>query len=85
MKIFNAMRRMNSKLGLWSLNTADYTGRPAFEIENIVLWGARPGPIILMHTGMSETVKALPKIIEGMKKRGYEFVRLEDLWNGGRT
>lgn len=85
MKIFNAMRRMNSKLGLWSLNTADYTGRPAYEIENIVLWGARPGTIILMHSGMPETVKALPKIIEGMKKRGYEFVRLEDLWNGGRT
>ncbi len=85
MKIFNAMRRMNLRLGLWSLNTADYTGRPKDEIVRLVLGSARPGTIILMHSGMPNTVEALPEIIEGLQKRGYTFVRLEDLWNGGRT
>ena len=85
LRIFNAMRRANLRLGLWSLNTADYTGRPKEEIVNLVLGSTRPGTIILMHSGMPHTVEALPEIIEGLTKRGYTFVRLEDLWNGGRT
>ena len=85
MKIFNAMRRMNLRLGLWSLNTADYTGRPAEEITRLVLSSARPGVVVLMHSGTPNTVEALPKIIATLKARGYTFVRLEDLWNGGRT
>lgn len=84
-KIFNAMRRMNLKLGLWSLNTADYTGRPTSEIVNLVLGSVRPGTVILMHSGVPNTVEALPIIIEALTKRGYTFVRLEDLQNGGRT
>ena len=69
MNIFNAMRRMNKKLGLWSLNTADYTGRP---------------DVILMHSGMPNTVEALPRIIERVKERGFTFVRLEELYSRGR-
>ena len=84
MKIFNAMRRMNLRMGLWSLNTADYTGRPSEEIVRLVLSSVTPGTIILMHSGMENTVEALPAIIEGLKARGYTFVRLNDLWNKGR-
>ena len=83
MKIFNAMRRMNLKLGLWSLNTADYTGRPAEEIERLVLSSVKAGDIILMHSGTPNTVEALPKIIEGLKARGFHFVRLEELQTFG--
>ncbi len=85
MKIFNAMRRMNLRLGLWSLNTGDYTGRPKEEIVRLVLSSIRPGTVILMHSGMPNTVEALPEIIEGLEARGYTFVRLNDLWNRGRT
>ena len=85
MRIFNAMRRSNHRLGLWSLNTADYTGRPKEEIVRLVLGSARPGTVVLMHSGMPNTVDALPEIIEGLHRRGYTFVRLEDMWNGGRT
>lgn len=84
MKIFNAMRRMNLKLGLWSLNTADYTGRPAEEIVRLVLSSVKPGDIILMHSGTPNTVEALPKIIEELKARGFHFVRLEELQTFGR-
>lgn len=83
-KIFNAMRRMNLKLGLWSVNTADYTGRPADEIINLVLKSVKPGDVILMHSGVENTVKALPEIIKGLKERDYDFIRLDDLWNCGR-
>lgn len=84
MNIFNALRRMNLRLGLWSINTADYTGRPADEIVRLTLSMARPGAIVLMHSGVPNTVEALPRIIEGLKERGYTFVRLNDLWNAGK-
>ena len=84
MKIFNAMRRMNKKLGLWSLNTADYTGRPKEEIVRLVLSSVRAGDVILMHSGTPNTVEALPEIIEKLKQRGFNFVRLEELYSRGK-
>ena len=85
MEIFNAMRRMNLKLGLWSLNTADYTGRPAEEIYNLIAGSVRNGDIILMHSGTPNTVEALPRIIRELHRRGFTIIRLEDMWNEGRT
>ncbi|MDR1875691.1 MAG: polysaccharide deacetylase family protein [Synergistaceae bacterium] len=81
--IFDAMRRMNMKLGLWSVNTADYTGRSAQAIASQVLGDARPGAIILMHSGVPATVEALPEIVTALRGRGYRFVTLQELWDGG--
>ena len=36
LKVFNAMRRMNLRLGLWNVNTADYTGKPSQDIVRLV-------------------------------------------------
>ena len=85
LKIFNAMRRMGLRLGLWSLNSADYTGRPTEEIVRLVTRSIKPGTVVLMHSGVPNTVEALPQIIHDLRAKGYRFVRLEDLWNGGRT
>ena len=85
LKIFNAMRRMGLRLGLWSLNSADYTGRPTEEIVRLVTRSVKPGTVVLMHSGVPNTVTALPQIIRELHAKGYRFVRLEDLWNGGRT
>jgi len=81
--VFHAMRRMNMRLGLWSVNTADYTGRPAYEIVNLVVRSARPGSIILMHSGVPATIEALPAIAAGLRERGFRFVTLREMYNGG--
>jgi peptidoglycan/xylan/chitin deacetylase (PgdA/CDA1 family) len=81
--IFDAMRRMDMKLGLWSLNTADYTGKSAQSIASQVLEDARPGIVVLMHSGIPATVEALPAIVTGLRRRGYRFVTLQELWDGG--
>ncbi len=85
LKVFNAMRRKGLKLGLWSLNSADYTGRPAEEIVRLVTHSVKPGTVVLMHSGVPNTVTALPEIIQNLLMQGFRFVRLEDMWNGGRT
>ena len=71
------------RLGLWSVNTGDYTRRPAHEIVNLVVRSARPGSIILMHSGVPETVEALPAIAKGLRERGFRFVTLREMYNGG--
>jgi peptidoglycan/xylan/chitin deacetylase (PgdA/CDA1 family) len=83
LKVFYAMRRMKMRMGLWSVNTADYTGIPAHKITNAVVRMARPGAVVLMHSGVPETVSALPAIVTTLRQRGYRFVTLQDLWNGG--
>ena len=84
LKIFYAMRRMNMRLGLWRVNTADYyDGKSASEIVDSVMKLTRPGAIILMHSGVPATVEALPAIAAGLRERGYTFVTLRDMCNGG--
>jgi peptidoglycan/xylan/chitin deacetylase (PgdA/CDA1 family) len=83
LKVFYAMRRMKMRMGLWSVNTADYTGIPASRITNAAVKMARPGAVILMHSGVPETVAALPAIVTTLRRQGYRFVTLQDLWNGG--
>ncbi len=47
-----------------------------------ILGLARNGAIILMHDGggdRSQTVAALPFIIEGLQQRGFQFVTLQQI------
>ncbi|GHS90595.1 hypothetical protein AGMMS49957_16930 [Synergistales bacterium] len=83
LKIFYGLRRMNMKLGLWSVNSADYTGKSAERVAADVLKNIRPGAIILMHSGVPATVEALPEIVGTLRARGYRFVTLQELWDGG--
>ena len=39
----------------------------------------RNGSIILMHNGAKYTAQALPKVIEGLKAKGYEIVPISEL------
>ncbi|MDQ3243857.1 MAG: polysaccharide deacetylase family protein [Gemmatimonadota bacterium] len=68
----------------WSLGVWD-SDRPGVKaIVDRTLDGTRPGSIILLHDGDGynsdgdrlQTAAALPGIIEGLRKRGYEFVLL---------
>ena len=81
--IFRAVRRMDMRLALWSVNSADYTGKSAERIAADVLRNVRPGAIVLMHSGVPATVEALPLIVTALRGRGYRFVTLRDLWTGG--
>ncbi|GHS94557.1 hypothetical protein AGMMS50276_07490 [Synergistales bacterium] len=83
LKIFYATRRMNMKLGLWSVNSADYTGKSAERIAADVLKNVRGGAIVLMHSGVPATLEALPVIVGALRARGYRFVTLQELWDGG--
>ncbi len=55
---------------------------PAQEIVDAVLRQAEDGNIVLFHDGggdRTQTVAALPQVIDALRKQGYEFVSVSDL------
>lgn len=67
---------------LWSIDTRDWAGTSAAEIEKNVLENVKDGDIILMHDYVSRrahTEEALRNILPKLKERGYRFVTVSEL------
>jgi peptidoglycan-N-acetylglucosamine deacetylase len=67
---------------LWSVDTGDYLQPGVAVIVQRVLAGAHPGAIILLHDAggdRSQTIAALPAIIEGLRARGFHLVTVPQL------
>ena len=72
---------------LWDVDPSDWARPGAAVIAGRVLMQARPGTIILMHDGggdRSQTVAALPLVIEGLLDRGFRFTRADALLAAAR-
>ncbi len=82
-KAVNWLARQNLVTWLWTAEARDY--EPAASVDGIVrntLGSLSPGGVVLLHDGggdRSNTVQALPLIIEGARDRGYRFVALRDV------
>lgn len=69
----------------WSVDTRDWAKTPTPEIMKFVSKEVYPGGIILQHCAggknedLSNTVKALPEIINLLEKQGYSFVPVQDI------
>jgi peptidoglycan/xylan/chitin deacetylase (PgdA/CDA1 family) len=71
----------------WDVSAADWSSTDGPKVAADVLARARPGSIILLHDGLDGTVHAnrsvlltaLPLIIDGLRQRGLEPVRLDQL------
>lgn len=75
-------RRAGMLMVLWTVDTKDFSQPGVARIVYTALSGARPGAIVLMHDGggqRSQTVAALPRIIEGLKRRGFHPVTVPRL------
>ena len=69
---------------LWSVCVEHHASKTVEDMANRVIKKASPGTIILTHDGRldrTRSVEALPLIIEGYQKKGYRFVRLDELLN----
>jgi peptidoglycan-N-acetylglucosamine deacetylase len=81
---FLSERRM--LMVMWSVNPQDYSRPGARRIARRVVSAARPGSIVLLHDGgddRSQTVAALPRIIRGLRARGFRFVTVPGLFRLG--
>lgn len=67
---------------LWSIDTRDWAGTSADDIEKEILENVKDGAIILMHdyvSGDSYTDIALKRVIPKLKELGYSFVTVSEL------
>ncbi|MDD3688194.1 MAG: polysaccharide deacetylase family protein [Bacteroidales bacterium] len=67
---------------LWNVDTRDWSGLSADEIYQNAIDGLKDGAIILMHDGVnnsSETAKAVPRIIDTIREKGYDIVTISNL------
>lgn len=44
-----------------------------------VVQHTHPGAVVLLHNGQRSTLEALPDIIAGLRRRGFQFVTVEEL------
>ncbi len=68
-----------ASLLLWDVDPFDWTGVPAQTIVDRVVGSARDGSVILLHTYPPQTALALPRIIAGLRARGFGFVTIPQL------
>ncbi len=67
---------------LWNVDPRDWSRPGPAWIQDVTFRETHNGSIILMHDGggdRSQTLAALPSIIEGLKQRGYTFVTIPQL------
>lgn len=72
-------RKAGLVMVLWTINTADYTNPGKQKLEEMVMQKASNGGIVLMHTGVQDTLDALPVIVSELKRRGFRFVTIEEM------
>ena len=70
---------MDMKVIQWSVDSLDWKKLSAQEMYSRVVTKAENGSIILFHNGIENTPEALRKILEVLKKDGYEFVTVSEL------
>jgi peptidoglycan/xylan/chitin deacetylase (PgdA/CDA1 family) len=63
---------------MWDIDTRDWTGIKPRKVVRAAL-AAQRGSIIVMHTDKTNTVRALPKIIDGLRAKGFTLVTVGQL------
>ncbi len=85
--MLRALRREGYTSIGWDVDSRDWSDAGVDEVVANVLNGAHPGAIVLMHDGglggghtdRSTTLAALPRIIDGLRARGYELATVPEL------
>ena len=84
----NAIRAVRS-IGMepiqWDVDSLDWKGISAQEIQGRVLDKVQPGSIVLFHNAADNTPEALPGIIESLIADGYKIVPISQILLSGKT
>lgn len=70
---------MGMRMVLWSVFPRDHEENDPDAIVERVMAQARDGGIVLLHSGRRPTLAALPRVIAGLRARGYHFVTVNDI------
>jgi peptidoglycan/xylan/chitin deacetylase (PgdA/CDA1 family) len=75
-------RNAGKPLMLWSVDPEDWKYHDSDRVAKHILDKTRPGDIVLLHDIHRTSVNAVPRILRGLKARGYHFVTVSELFSG---
>ncbi|MFI6734839.1 polysaccharide deacetylase family protein [Nonomuraea sp. NPDC050451] len=75
-------RQTDRPMVLWSVDTLDWRFRSSATVARRALRSVRPGSVILFHDIHPTTVRAMPRVLRKLAKRGYRFVTVSELFGG---
>jgi peptidoglycan/xylan/chitin deacetylase (PgdA/CDA1 family) len=82
-RVVEIARRLGYRTILWSDAPddapKDNTDVPVAVIVERVLAHAKPGGIVLLHSGQYNTIEAIPQIVDTLRAEGYTFVTVSQL------
>ncbi|HEU4965593.1 MAG TPA: polysaccharide deacetylase family protein [Bacilli bacterium] len=86
-RVVDHLNKMGYTVIQWNTDSRDWMRPGPDKIVKRVLDKAVPGDIILMHASDSalQTIDALPRIIDGLRKDGYEFLTVSELLSNARV
>lgn len=77
------LKNIFSSLGyqpiFWTIFPQDHLDISVEEIYQRVVKNVHPNGIVILHSGRENTLNALPKIIQALKKENYHFVTVSEL------
>ena len=73
------IKAASTPLILWSVDTEDWRSQNVDSIIKTAMREVHDGAIILMHDIYPTTVEAVPKLIDEIRKKGYEFASLSEI------
>lgn len=88
--LINAAKENDMKVILWSIDTKDWDiNTSSSTIVSKILSKVKSGSIIIFHDGRADavdysrinTIEALPIIIRELKKQGYYFATIDEIYN----
>ena len=80
-RVLSIADSLNYTVIQWDTDSQDWKNIGVDQIVDRVVSKAHPGDIVLMHASDSstQTHEALPRIIDELRRQGYEFVTVTDL------
>jgi peptidoglycan/xylan/chitin deacetylase (PgdA/CDA1 family) len=64
---------------MWTIGGTNFESGNADRLVDYVLKKAANGAIVLLHNERMTTIEALPRIIAGLRQRGFQFVTVEQM------
>ncbi len=78
-KVRAAARAEGYHMVLWTVLPGDHESPPPEAIRRRVLADVQDGGVILLHSGIENTVKILPVLLKDLRARGYRCVTVGEL------
>ncbi len=83
--VISSVNSMGMTAVQWDVDSLDWKGISAQEIQGRVLDKVQPGSIVLFHNAADNTPEALPGIIESLIADGYKIVPISQILLSGKT